>query len=155
MSKRGEKQTSKALSPQEIREAEEEVVLSCQREEFSNEYKALMSGKPIPSKSPLINLNPVLDEEGCIRSNGRLHLAEYLPYDVRFPKVLPRGQNSLSKITMDRPVIPQVPTLSCHKSAKSTGLLQLVKRSESGSESATCANEGPLHRSWPLFQGSV
>ena len=30
MSKRGEKQTSKALSPQEIREAEEEVVLSCQ-----------------------------------------------------------------------------------------------------------------------------
>ena len=91
MSKRGEKQTSKAISPQEIREAEDEVVRLHQREAFSNEYKALKSGKPIPSKSPLIQLSPVLDEEGCIRSNGRLQFAEYLPYDVHFPKVLPRG----------------------------------------------------------------
>lgn len=91
MSKRGEKLTSKALSPQEIREAEDEVVRSCQREAFSNEYKALKSGKPIPPNSQLIQLSPVLDEEGCIRSNGRLQFAEYLPYDVRFPKVLPQG----------------------------------------------------------------
>lgn len=53
MSKRGEKLTSKALLPQEIREAEDEVVRSCQREAFSNEYKALKSGKPIPPKSPV------------------------------------------------------------------------------------------------------
>ena len=91
MSKRGEKQTSKVLSPEEIREAEAEVVRSCQREAFSNEYKALASRKPIPSKSPLIKLNPVLDEESCIRSYGRLRFAEYLPYDMRFPKILPRG----------------------------------------------------------------
>ena len=91
MSKRGEKLTSKALLPQEIREAEDEVVRSCQREAFSNEYKALKSGKLIPPKSQLIQLSPVLDEEGCIQSNGRLQFAEYLPYDVRFPKVLPRG----------------------------------------------------------------
>ena len=91
MSKRGEKQSSKALLPEEIREAEVEVVRSCQREAFSNEYKALVSRKPIPSKGPLIKLNPVLDEEGCIRSNGRLKFAEYLPYDVCFPKKLPRG----------------------------------------------------------------
>ena len=38
-----------------------------------------------------MKLNPVLDEEGCIRSNGRLQFAEYLPYDVRFPMILPRG----------------------------------------------------------------
>ena len=91
MSKRTQKQTSKALTPEEIREAEEEVVRSCQREAFPNEYRALVSGKPIPSKSLLIKLNPVLDEEGCIRSNGRLQFAEFLPYDVRFLKVLPRG----------------------------------------------------------------
>ena len=91
MSKRGEKQTSKVLSPEEIREAEAEVVQSCQREAFSNECKALVSRKPIPSKSLLIKLNPVLDEEGCIRSDGRLRFAEYLPYDVRFPKILPQG----------------------------------------------------------------
>ncbi|XP_068712874.1 uncharacterized protein [Montipora foliosa] len=91
MSKRGPRQTSKALLPCEIREAEAEVVRSCQREAFPGEYKALVTGNPIPTKSPLMKLNPVLDEEGCIRSNGRLQFAEYLPYDVRFPMILPRG----------------------------------------------------------------
>ena len=91
MSKRGSRQTSKALLPCEIREAEAEVVRSCQREAFPGEYKALVTGKPIPTKSSLMKLNPVLDEEGCIRSNGRLQFAEYLPYDVRFPMILPRG----------------------------------------------------------------
>ena len=91
MSRKQEKQTSKVLLPHEIREAEDEVVRSSQREAFVNEYKALVSGKPIPPKSPLIKLNPVLDEDGCIRCNGRLQFAEYLPYDVRFPKILPRG----------------------------------------------------------------
>ena len=91
MSKRGPRQTSKALLPCEIREAEAEVVRSCQREAFPGEYKALVTGKPIPTKSPLMKLNPVLHEEGCIRSNGRLQFAEYLPYDVRFPMILPRG----------------------------------------------------------------
>lgn len=91
MSKKGEKQTSKVLLPREIREAEEEVVRACQREVFHNEYKALVSGKPVPQKSPLIKLNPILGEDGCIRSNGRLQFAEYLPYDVRFPMILPRG----------------------------------------------------------------
>ena len=44
MSKRGEKQTSKALSMLEIREAEDEVVRSCQREALSSEYKASSLG---------------------------------------------------------------------------------------------------------------
>ena len=92
MSKRGLRQTSKALLPCEIRETETEVVRLCQREAFPGEYKALVTGKPIPTKSPLMKLNPVLDEEGCIRSNGRLQFAEYLPYDVRFPMILPRGR---------------------------------------------------------------
>ena len=90
MSKKGEKWTSKVLLPHEIREAEEEVVRSCQQA-FHNEYKALASRKSIPPKSPLIKLNPMLDEDGCICSNGRLQFAECLPYDVRFPMVLPRG----------------------------------------------------------------
>ncbi|XP_067017990.1 uncharacterized protein [Acropora muricata] len=92
MSKRGLRQTSKALLQCEIRETETEVVRLCQREAFPGEYKALVTGKPIPTKSPLMKLNPLLDEEGCIRSNGRLQFAEYLPYDVRFPMILPRGR---------------------------------------------------------------
>ena len=91
MSKRGPRQTSKALLPCEIREAEAEVVRSCQCEAFPGEYKALVTGKLIPTKGPLMKLNPVLDEEGCIHSDGRLQFAEYLPYGVRFPMILPRG----------------------------------------------------------------
>ena len=92
MSRKQERQTSKVLLPNEIREAEDEVLRSCQREAFGNEYKVLVSGKPIPPRTPLIKLNPLLDEDGCIRSNGRLQFAEYLPYDVRFPKILPWGE---------------------------------------------------------------
>ena len=42
-------------------------------------------------KSPLFKLNPVFDEDGGICSNGRLQFAEYLPYGVRFPKIMLRG----------------------------------------------------------------
>ena len=68
------------------------MVRSCQREAFVNEFKALVSGKPTPPKGPLTKLNPVLNKDDCIRSNGRLQFDEYLTYDVRFPKILPRGQ---------------------------------------------------------------
>ena len=91
MSKTNEKQTSAVLLPDEIRDAEQEVVQLCQREAFSEENKAVTSGRPLPRKSQLLKLNPMLDEDGCIRSNGRLRFAEYLPYDVRFPMIFPRG----------------------------------------------------------------
>ena len=92
MSRKQERQTSKVLLPHDIREAEDKVVWSCQCEAFVNEYKTLVSGEPILPRSPLIKLNPELNNDGCNHSNGRLQFAEYLPYDVRFPKILPRGQ---------------------------------------------------------------
>lgn len=91
MSRKQERQINNVLLQHEIREAEDEVVRSCQREAFMNDYKALVSGKPLWPKSPLFKLNPVLDEDGGIRSNERLQFAEYLPYGVRFPKLLLRG----------------------------------------------------------------
>ena len=106
MSRKQERQTSKVLLPHESREAEDEVVRSCQREVFLNENKALLSGKAIPSRNPLIKLmklNSVLDEDGVIRSNGRVQFDEYLPYDVRFPKILPRGQRVTKLIVKHYP----------------------------------------------------
>ena len=32
-----------------------------------------------------------LDEDGIIRCDGRLRYTEFLPFDVRFPLILPRG----------------------------------------------------------------
>ena len=39
------------LLPEEIKDAEEEIVLFAQREAFRDEYAALSSRKPIPKKS--------------------------------------------------------------------------------------------------------
>ena len=79
------------LLPEEIKDAEEEIVSLAQREVFRDEYTALSSGKPIPKKSQLIKLNPCLDGDGVIRCDGRLKFADFLPYDTRFPIILPRG----------------------------------------------------------------
>ena len=36
-------------------------------------------------------MNPLLDDQGMIRSDSRLRFVDYLPYDARFPIILPRG----------------------------------------------------------------
>ncbi|XP_074637789.1 uncharacterized protein LOC141896447 [Acropora palmata] len=79
------------LLPEEIKDAEEEILRLAQREAFCEEYTALRSGKPISKKSQLIKLNPCIDEDGIIRCDGRLKFADFLPYDTRFPIILPRG----------------------------------------------------------------
>ena len=55
------------LSPEEIKDAEEEIVSLAQRKAFHEEYAALSLGKPIPQKSQLIKLKPYIDEDGVIR----------------------------------------------------------------------------------------
>ena len=60
------------LLPEEIKDAEEEIVRLTQREAFFEEYTALRSGKPISNKSQLIKLNDCIDEDGIIRCDGRL-----------------------------------------------------------------------------------
>ena len=42
------------------------------------------------STSPLAKLNPRIDGDGLLRSHRRLEFAEQLPYDARFPIILPR-----------------------------------------------------------------
>ena len=91
MRSRDSRTASMELLPEEIRDAEEEIVSLAQREVFRDEYTALSSGKPIPKKSQLIKLNPCLNEDGVMRCDGRLKFADFLPYDTRFPIILPRG----------------------------------------------------------------
>lgn len=80
------------LLPEEIEDAEEEIISRAQLEAFHEEYVALLTGKEIPKKSSLSKLCPWLDDRGVLRCRGRLQFAEYLPYNVRFPIILPRGQ---------------------------------------------------------------
>ena len=48
---RDNRNASVELLPEEIKDAEEEIVRLAQREAFRDEYAARSSGKPIPKKS--------------------------------------------------------------------------------------------------------
>lgn len=103
----------------QINKVEDEVVRSCQREAFMNDYKALVSGKPLWPNSPLFKLNPVLDEDGGIRSNERLQFAEitcHMVYDFLSYCCEDTGlQSSLLSVTMNGPTIQQVLIFCCPK----------------------------------------
>ena len=73
-----------------LSDAEEQIIRVAQRESFSEEYLALQKVRKLSTSSKLFGLCPKLDEDGVIRLNSRLQYAEFLPYDVRHPIVLPR-----------------------------------------------------------------
>ena len=82
--------SSGELQCQEIADAEIGIIREAQQEAFCEEYKALVKDNTLPSNSKLLGLKPVIDEDGLLRSDGRLRYADYLPFDVRFPIILPR-----------------------------------------------------------------
>ena len=78
------------LLPEEITDAEK-IIRRAQQEPFPEEYMALRVGNKFPKKSLLSKLCPRIDDQGVMCCDGRLRFAECLPYDVRFPIILPRG----------------------------------------------------------------
>ncbi|XP_070535141.1 uncharacterized protein [Ptychodera flava] len=70
---------------------------SMQAESFPEEYSAFVGEKELPKESKLLRLRPRLDEDGLMRCDGRLRYADYLPYDVRYPVILPR-RNWVTKL---------------------------------------------------------
>ena len=85
-----EEKSSGELSSQEISDAETDIIKEAQQEAFQEEYKALANFKSVPQNSKLLSLNPILGEDGLLRSVGRLRYADYLPFDARYPVILPR-----------------------------------------------------------------
>ena len=78
------------LTANELKRSEVELFRRTQQSEFQDEYKALVNRRPLPSNSKLLSLKPKLDDDGLIRSDGRLTDAKYISYDVRHPVILPR-----------------------------------------------------------------
>ena len=60
------------LTSDEIRDAENAIIIQAQNETFPLEVEALQRGKDLPKNSKLFGLLPRLDEDGLVRSNGRL-----------------------------------------------------------------------------------
>ena len=81
--------TSEFLSVGEIHKAEGALTLLCQQESFTAEVSALKSASGVSPQSQLHSLDPYLDEEGLLRSKGRLGESSLLTYDERHPIILP------------------------------------------------------------------
>ena len=60
----------KTLKP--LQEAEEFIIKTIQSECFNKEISSISNGKPLDKNSPLLSLNPVVDEKGMLRIGGRL-----------------------------------------------------------------------------------
>ena len=82
--------SSEELSSQEISDVETGIIKEAQQEAFQEEYKALVNFKSVPQSIKLLSLNPIIDADGLLRSDGRLRYANYLPFDARYPVILPR-----------------------------------------------------------------
>ena len=95
--KKKENRTSGELLSDELKRAKVQIIHHAQVTEFTDEWKALSRGKPLPSSSKLLVLQPKLDDDGLMRSDGRLKHAEFLAYDVRYPIILPR-RNWVTKL---------------------------------------------------------
>ena len=78
------------LKPEEVKEAQLCIIRDAQRSSFK-EYDMIREGKTLSTKSQLLKLMPKMDEDGVLRCDGRLCYAEFLPYELRFPVILPRG----------------------------------------------------------------
>lgn len=85
------------LSVDEIEEAEIQIVRDAQISDFREDYIALMKGQQLPLGSRLLSLKPKIDEYGLLRSDGRLQYADFLPFDTKYPVILPR-KNRVTKL---------------------------------------------------------
>ena len=54
------------------------------------EIQLIRHRRPISPSSKIIGLQPKLDDDGIMRSDGRLRHAKFLSFDVRYPIILPR-----------------------------------------------------------------
>ncbi|XP_053690919.1 uncharacterized protein LOC128739459 [Sabethes cyaneus] len=92
------------LQQDELSKAEVTLWKQAQWETFPEEVMVFLGSKPqtIPQKaerkpmhigkrSPLYKLSPIVDECGVIRMNGRMAKSDEIPFDMKFPIILPKG----------------------------------------------------------------
>ncbi|KAL1251844.1 hypothetical protein QQF64_019640 [Cirrhinus molitorella] len=78
--------------------AEKLLLQRAQKDSFPEEFKALTSGRPLPSNSRLASLSPEYDRiSGLIRVGGRLRHAKHIDLDAMHPIVLD-PQHNLTKL---------------------------------------------------------
>ena len=79
------------MKPDEVVTSEMRYIRQAQQEVFAEEICAVKAGKELPSGSKLLPLRPALDEDGVVRCDGRLCYVDCLPWETRYPIILPRN----------------------------------------------------------------
>ena len=152
--RKGTDRISRELTVDELQQAEIQLIKQTQRAEFPEEWKSLAQGRPLPASSKLLGLKPKLDDDGLVRSDGRLKNARFLSYDVRYPVIL------LRKCWLTKLIIKD----AYEEGNQSFGTNQILQRcrlgigssrharqSENGNENVPSAAVGRLeqrNRSW-------
>lgn len=88
-----ESRSKGGLKADEIEDSQKMLIIGAQLESFPTEYECRKKNRPIAASSRLASLVPLLDEDGILRSSSRLQNADYLPYDVKYPIILPRDHH--------------------------------------------------------------
>lgn len=86
-------------SPQEKAWAMEYFITRSQQEHYNAELTALLKKLPLPHKSKLEPLKPILDNRNVMRVGGRLDRSE-IDYEMKHPVIIPKGSR-LAWLLMD------------------------------------------------------
>ncbi|XP_049287565.1 uncharacterized protein LOC125766030 [Anopheles funestus] len=87
--------TSSGLSTEELVETDKFLYRLAQKDQFSEEFKAMLAKKCVPRTSPLRFLNPFIDDQGLMRVNGRLANSQ-LDSDMKQPILIPKNHRLTS-----------------------------------------------------------
>ncbi|XP_062538776.1 uncharacterized protein LOC134207067 [Armigeres subalbatus] len=88
--KREREINSKALTVEELANANTILIRFAQQDAFKEELRELLRGKPLPKHSFTRRLHPFNDPMGIMRAGGRLNLSQ-LPYQSKHPVLLPKN----------------------------------------------------------------
>ena len=65
------------------------------------EIKHLQATKGLQIESKLSPLNPILDDDKLLCCDGQLRYAKYLPWEARYPNILPKDHQVTQLIIKD------------------------------------------------------
>ncbi|XP_065080970.1 uncharacterized protein LOC135703620 [Ochlerotatus camptorhynchus] len=94
------------LKREEFQRAEAYLWRSAQAEAYEDEIKILVKNRDLPysewhpleKNSNLYDVSPFLDEQGVLRMEGRTAQGSFLPFELRFPVILPKKHPITTKL---------------------------------------------------------
>ncbi|XP_062704050.1 uncharacterized protein LOC134286454 [Aedes albopictus] len=99
--------TQRSLEKEELQKAEVLLWKQAQHDRFPDEISLLSKNlnkksggilDSVKKTSCLYKLSPVLDDDGVLRMGGRMEMSEEMPFDKKFPIILPRKHATTAKV---------------------------------------------------------